>query len=87
MGRRDGPGERHEQAQPLANTSDGHPDLADLNGAVHADQDGPAPRWMVQGAGSSIDQGLLIVPPLVIVKADVSWQLAGMLRWARLVLA
>lgn len=29
---------------------------------------------------SASDHGLLIVPPLVIVRADVSWQLAGMSR-------
>ena len=33
------------------------------------------------------DHGLLMVPPLVIVRADVSWQLAGMSRWAGLVLS
>ena len=28
--------------------------------------------------------GLLMVPPLTIVRLDVSWQLAGMSRWAAL---
>jgi hypothetical protein len=36
--------------------------------------------------GESPGQGLLTVPPVVIVSADVSWQLAGMLRWALFVL-
>ncbi len=36
---------------------------------------------------SGRDHGLLMVPPLVIVRADVSWQLAGMSRWALLVLS
>ena len=36
---------------------------------------------------SSHDHGLLTVPPLVMVSADVSWQLAGMSRWAGLVLS
>jgi hypothetical protein len=31
--------------------------------------------------------GLLMVPPLTIVRFDVSWQLAGMSRWARFVLS
>jgi hypothetical protein len=33
------------------------------------------------------DHGLLMVPPLVIVRADVSWQVPGMSRWAGLVLS
>ena len=31
---------------------------------------------------SGHNHGLLMVPPLVIVRFDVSWQLAGMSRWA-----
>jgi len=31
--------------------------------------------------------GLEIVPPLVTISEDVSWQLGGMSRWARLVLS
>jgi hypothetical protein len=39
---------------------------------------------LVQRGG---DQGLLIVPPFVIVRAEVSWQLAGMSLCALLVLS
>jgi hypothetical protein len=33
------------------------------------------------------DQGLVTLPPLLIVRFDVSWQLAGMFRWAAFVLS
>lgn len=41
----------------------------------------------VRPPGERGDQGLLTVPPLLIVSEDVSWQLAGMSRCAELVLS
>ena len=59
-----------------------------IGAARSVKEEGPAsrpvlPRFVVDG----VDYGLEIVPPLVMVSADVSWQLAGMSRCAGFVLS
>jgi len=66
-------------------------------GTAPAERSGSTPRCWARGAPaqqrtSVIDhgggrQGLEMVPPFVMVSADVSWQLAGMSSWASLVLS
>jgi hypothetical protein len=64
--------------------------LLDVNGGRtgHTEVDAAWPHTLPRGVNpSGARHGLEIVPPFVIVSAEVSWQLAGMLRCAGLVLA